>query len=65
MSKSQLSKTFTKAADTVTGEKYCTSCHHHKSIEGGKWITKIKSTQKRWVCKPCYDTRKANILPQK
>jgi hypothetical protein len=65
MGKSLAAKVFTNKADQVTGERYCTSCHHHKPIEGGKWIAKLKSTQKRWICKPCYDTRKANVLPQK
>ena len=65
MGKSLASKTFADKTDQLIGERYCTSCHHHKLIEGGKWITKLKTPQKRWICKSCYEIRKANILPQK
>lgn len=60
--KSLLAKEITAKADAISQEKFCTSCHRHKPVIGGQWISKLKGAQKRWICGPCYSTRKSNVL---
>jgi hypothetical protein len=59
--KSLLAKEITAKADSISKEKFCTSCHRHKPSLGGKWISKLKGSQKRWICAICFETRKVNL----
>jgi len=42
-----------KAADKVSGRKYCSSCHAYQLIDGGKDVLITNGRHTRWKCVKC------------
>jgi len=52
----ELTKTYEeirKATQSITGRKYCSSCHAFQLVEGGKEVPIATGKRTRWKCANC------------
>ena len=53
MSRGELHEDVKKAAERITGKKYCSNCGKYSSIEGGGSV--ISNRRARWKCAKCME----------
>lgn len=45
----------TAAADTATGERFCTQCAQRRPLRtGGEWVASRDGRHRRWKCGDCW-----------
>lgn len=43
----------TKAAEKITGKRFCNNCRIYQQIDGGFWIASANGMRRRWKCAGC------------
>lgn len=52
---------FLRAAENITGTRFCTQCKSYPPKDGGKWIPISGGLRQRWKCAGCLKRQKERL----